>query len=484
VITGTLPDIGHARAMGRELTRRGIRIFDFARFAEPLKDEIRANAERVAAEAGLEIDYIARKNFRKEERIKEILEVRGSHPGLVHIFSAMEPCASFRPWHDKPSGKTFLKYRDAKCIHYYFYFIDPEFGLCYLRVPTWAPFRLQFYFNGHGRLARQLEREGIGYTLVDNAFVWIEDLERAQELADDLSPKRLHRCLDEWARLYCPVVRHFAAGYHWSLMQVEYATDLLFRRPEQLRPIYDGLIRAAVQAVRVEQVAHFLGKKLTGRYEGELTTDLKRRIQGSRLRHQMGSSALKLYDKLGRVLRVETTTNDVTFFRHHREVEHRDGTKERKIAPMKKSIYSLPALRRLMHGSNRRYLEFLSTLEDVSTGTRSLLKIAAPIRQKGRSYRGFDFLHGEDLEVFRMVVRAEFNVRGFQNKDLQSLLPHLSGRQVSRILKRLRVHGLIKRVAHSYRYYLTRLGRRAVAAALHLRELVLVPALADRPAAA
>jgi len=213
VITGTLPDIGHARAMGRELTRRGIRIFDFARFAEPLKDELRANAERVAAEAGLEIDYIARKNFRKEERIKEILEVRGSHPGLVHIFSAMEPCASFRPWHDKPSGKTFLKYRDAKCIHYYFYFIDPEFGLCYLRVPTWAPFRLQFYFNGHGRLARQLEREGIGSTLVDNAFLWIEDLERAQELADDLSPKRLHRCLDAWTRLYCPVVRHFGAGY-------------------------------------------------------------------------------------------------------------------------------------------------------------------------------------------------------------------------------------------------------------------------------
>ena len=130
VITGTLPDIGHAQAMTRELNRRRIRIFDFPRFAEPLKEEIRSNAEQRAAEHGLKIDYIQKKNFRKEARIKESLEERGDHPGLVHIFSAMEPCSSFRPWHDKGTGKTFLKYRDAKCLHYYFYFVDePRTGV-------------------------------------------------------------------------------------------------------------------------------------------------------------------------------------------------------------------------------------------------------------------------------------------------------------------------------------------------------------------
>ncbi len=64
----------------------------------------------------------------------------------------MEPCMSYRPWHDKTTGETFLKMREAKCLHYYFYFIDEDFGLCYLRVPTWAPFRLQFCFNGHNWL--------------------------------------------------------------------------------------------------------------------------------------------------------------------------------------------------------------------------------------------------------------------------------------------------------------------------------------------
>ena len=125
-------------------------------------------------------------------------------------------------------------------------------------------------------------------------------------------------------------------------------------------------------------------------------------------------------DKLGRVLRIETVTNDVTFFRYHRTVEHRDGSSEMKVAPMKKSIYSLPVLRRLLEASNRRYLEFLSSLDDSSSGIKNLLKISEPVREHGRSYRGFNFLHGEDLDLFLFlaIVRGEFNVRGFQNRDL------------------------------------------------------------------
>jgi hypothetical protein len=179
VITGTLPDICHAAAMARHLSGRGVRLFDYPRWAEPFRDELRAHAERLAAEHGRTIDFIQRKDFRKEERIKAILAERGQHPGLVHIFSAMEPCASFRPWHEKATGRTVLKAIQAKCLHYYFYFIDPELGLCYLRVPTWAPFRLQVYFDGHFALARQLDKAGIAYVLLENAFVEVADCARA-----------------------------------------------------------------------------------------------------------------------------------------------------------------------------------------------------------------------------------------------------------------------------------------------------------------
>jgi hypothetical protein len=481
VIQGTLPDICHGKAMAAHLTAQKVRLFDYPRWAEPLRDEIRENAERVAREEGLEIEFIRRKNFRKEERVKQILAERGDHPGLVHIFSAMERCPSFKPWYDKRTGKTSLKPTEAKCLHYYFYFIDEDLGLCYLRVPTWAPFRLQFYFNGHNELARKLERKGIGYVLMDNAFLEIEDFERAQELAQTIQVKRLHGRLDRLAATFCPVLRHFPSGYHWSLMQVEYATDLVFRREAELKPLYEGITRTAIHAVKAEEVATFLGRKLHGHFEGEAGNDFHTRIEGTRIRHQMGPVAIKMYDKLGLVLRVETTANDVSFFKHHRRVEHRDGSWEMKNAPVKKSIYSLPALGELMAASNRRYLEFVSGLDDPSEGLKNLEKISRPVREDERSYAGFNLFHGEDLAVLTALVRGEFNISGFTNRRLRAVLPGKTGPHISRLLKRLRTHGLVRKIGRTYKYYLTRLGRLVALAALKLRAMFLVPALAGVP---
>ena len=203
VITGTVPTICYAGGMTRFLYARGIRIFDYAEFAATLRDRVRAAS--LAAEAGVAIEHIAKSHIRKEDVVAQGLAQRGDRPGLVHVLSAMEGCDSDRPWHDKPTGKTFLKPDIGKCLHYYFYFMDADFGLIYLRVPAWAPFRLQFYCNGHSWLARDLTREGIGYTMADNAFVKIDDWDRAQALADDFSPDLLHRTLDRYAAQCCPV---------------------------------------------------------------------------------------------------------------------------------------------------------------------------------------------------------------------------------------------------------------------------------------
>jgi hypothetical protein len=479
LIMGTLPDICHARAFTRELNRRKVRIFDVTKFTQPLRDGIRDNAEALAEKHGLSIEFIRRIDaFRKEDRVQEILAERGHRPGLVHIFSAMETCPSFQPWHDKSSGKTFLKPDSGRCLHYYFYFLDPQLGLCHLRVPTWAPFRLQFCMNGHNWLAARLKREGIGFKLVDNAFIEIDDFARAQEIADELHPKLLRRKLERYAHLFCPAAAEFPAGYHWSLMQIEYATDLVFRRREYLAPLYDHLVRTAVHAVKVEQVATFLGKKLDPRYLGEVGNDFSTRIQGTRIRHQMGRVALKMYDKFGYILRIETVANDVSFFKHHRRVEHRDGSHSTRLAPVKKTVYSLRTLAGLLHACNRRYLEFLSSLDDDTAGRLQLEKLSRPIRKDDRSYRGINFFDAQDHALFLAIARGEFNLRGFQVRDLRGLLPERTGAQISRHLKRLRMHGLLKKVRGTYKYYLTRLGRRVTAAAMRLREESLVPALA------
>jgi hypothetical protein len=483
VIQGTLPDIAHPQAFTRELNRRRIRIFDFTQFTQPLRDQIRANAEQLAHEHAITIEFIRKIDaFRKEDRIQEIVAERGTHPGLVHIFSAMESCPSFQPWHDKASGKTFLKYDSGRCIHYYFYFIDPDLGLCHVRVPTWAPFRLQFCMNGHNWLAARLKRAGIGYQLLDNAFTHIDDFEQAQQIADRLRPQTLHRKLERFARQFCPVASEFTAGYHWSLMQIEYATDIVFKTKQDLAPLYDHLVRSAVHLVRAEHVATFLGKKLDPRYLGEVGNDFNTRIQGTRICHHMGKVALKMYDKFGHILRIETVVNDVSFFKHHRTVDHRDGSQDTKLAPVKKTIYSLPVLAELMRASNRRYLEFLSSLDDDSAGRRHLDRLSRPVRDHNRSYRGLNFFDPDDRALFLTIARGEFNLRGFQVRELRRFLSHRTGPQLSRAIKRLRMHGLIKRVRGTYKYYLTRLGRRAIAAALRLREGSIIPALAGTPA--
>ncbi len=147
VIIGTLPDTGYAGAMAGYLSYHNIRLFDYPRWAEPLRDKLRDHAEQLANKAGIEIEFIRRhKAFRKEDRIKTLIAERGDHPGLVHIFSAMEACTAYRPWYDKQKKHALLKPTSGKCLHYYFYFIDESFGLCYVRVHTWAPFRLQVYF--------------------------------------------------------------------------------------------------------------------------------------------------------------------------------------------------------------------------------------------------------------------------------------------------------------------------------------------------
>ena len=475
---GTLPGICYAEGMTRHLYARQIRIFDYPKFAEPFRDRLRDNAERLAAANGIENEFLRKRNVRKEDLVKAALAKRGERPGLVCILSAMEPCSTYKPWHDKATGKTFLRPDDGKCLHYYFYFLEEELGLCYGRVPTWWPCRLQVYFNGHNWLATRLDKNKIGYKLLDNAFVEIDHWGRAQKLADGLEVKRLHARLDQFARDYCPILEDFGVAYHGSVDQCEYATDVVFLKQADLAQIYGTLTRTAIHTVKPNNIATFLGKKLSPQLEGEAGHRYNIRIEGTRIKHTMGPVSLKLYDKFSWILRIETTVNDLTFFKHYREVEHRDGAQETQWASMPKTIYSLPALRERLEAANRRYVEFVSAIEDPRNGRDKLDRLSQPVTQQGRSYAGFNVFDGDDDALLRAVLQGEFNIAGMHNKSLRTRLPHLNRGQVSRLLKRLRLHGLIQKVARGYKYYATSFGKDILAAALKLRELVLIPQLA------
>jgi hypothetical protein len=478
ILTGRVVPFCYAQGMTHYLYQHDIRIFDYAQFAAPWRDEIRANAEKLAQEEGLTIEFIRKNNFRKENRIQTILKQRGEQPGLVHIFSAMEPCTSYQPWHDKRTGKTFLKPSPGKCLHYYFYFIDPVLGLCYVRVPTWCPFRLQVYCNGHSWLATQLRQKQVGFELHDNAFTQIADWAVANQLADQMDSRALHVRLDAFAQRYCPVIQKLHLTYQWSIWQAEYATDLVFKNAKELQAFYPFLLETLIHTVKPSDIATFLGRKLHGNYQGELGSRFNVRPLGTRLKHSMGAVSIKLYDKFRLILRIETTVNDVSFFPHYREVVHRDGQREKKWAKMQKTIYSLPALREVLLAANQRYLKFISEIETPAVGVTVLTRVTEPQIEKDHHYKGFNLLAEEDARILRTLLRGEFAISGLTSRTFRPLLSDKSAGQISRLLKRLRVHGFIKKVGKHYKYYLTDLGRQIATMALKIRELVVIPGLA------
>lgn len=142
--------------------------------------------------------------------------------------------------------------RSGQCLHYYFYFIDEQLGLCYLRVPTWLPCRLQFYFNGHNYLAKCLEQEQIGFTMADNCFTAIDSFEAANRLAAKLDPAVIEKRLRHYVETFIPALEQtFPDKYYWSIMQLELSSDITFKNDSTLPGIYDQLVSSAVHTAKV-----------------------------------------------------------------------------------------------------------------------------------------------------------------------------------------------------------------------------------------
>lgn len=475
VLKGTLPTLCYAQGMTNYLYSKDILIFDYTKFADPLREQLRLNAEQLATKNGLKIEFVRSSKARKEDIVRKHFDANKT--GLVYVLSAMEACHSYVPWHDKTSHKTFLKDTQGKCLHYYFYFNDPDIGFGYVRVPTWCPFQLQVYFNGHSLLAKELTKKGIAFTMLDNAFDYIADFKKAQDISDSLDVTKLLKKLTWFSNLYCPVHNQLGQDYHWSIMQQEYATDIVFKNQADLKPIYDDLIATAIHTVKPANIATFFSQKIHSNYEGEMGNNYNIRTEGSRIKHSMGGVSIKMYDKYNKILRIETTVNDVSFFKHYRTVEHRDGTTSQQQANVKKNIFSLTALTQILFSANTRYLSFISAIEDNSVGKKKLQKITTSKVEDNRTYKGFNFFEKADQDVLIYLTSGEFNINGFRSKHLKNRFKNYSAFKISRILKRLRVIGLIKKIGNTYKYYITTLGKEAIITALKLKNIVIIPQL-------
>ncbi len=247
-----------------------------------------------------------------------------------------------------------------------------------------------------------------------------------------------------------------------------------------MQAFYPTLLETLTHAVKPEDIATFLGRKLHGNYQAEIGNRFNHRILGTRLKHVMGLVAIKMYDRFGLILRIETTVSNVTFFRQRRTVHHRNGEKDIRWAPMRKTIYSLKPLQETLPAANQRYLAFVSSIDLPVGGSQTLDRLTKTQVENNHSYKGFNFFSEDDTRILRLLLCGEFVACGLRSRDMRTLWPDKSKGQISRLIKRLRVHGLVKKVALRYIYYLTNLGRQVATLALKLRELQAVPALAHQ----
>jgi hypothetical protein len=477
IVYGTWQGLCHTGAVAGELRRLNLGMFDLKVFAQPLGDAVRQRATELASGAGSKVEFLRDWRINKEAIAQQRLRERGAHPGLVCVLSAMENCHTFEPRKGGgPKKQPWLKATGGRCLHYYFYFYDADLGLIHLRVPTWLPMRLQFHLNGHAWLARRLQAQGVECVCEDNALVQCGDWARARALSAEPPMEWLQERLQSYVQRCCPDAARFG-GYYLTLAQVELSLDLVFQSAETATELCANLVRQGVLIGRAGEVARFFGHEFSA--EAEATTKFKTEVEGVlRLRHFLGQQSLKLYNK-GRVLRIEATTHDVSFFKHHREVVKRDGTREWKVAPLKSSLFSLGTLSGLLRDTCRRYLEWLSRLEDPQIGQHHFHDMTRPKRdEKERSWRGFNFFEAEDHHALLTLQQAEGLISGWTNRRLRAALGGgKNSRQVSRLLRRLREHQLVRRVPRTFKYYLTKLGQCAIIAAQKISQHLIVPTL-------
>lgn len=499
-ITGklTMPDRvlfkGHLgfrdpKGMSIFLSRRGVLLKDFGKFAEKLTAELKAHAQKVASDAGrpfqyLESPHTARSGYSKEQIAREIAERDGVREGLICVFSVLEPCGSFDVRGNRQTHRLEVVRRPRRCLHFYFYFLDPEFGFMHVRLQSWLPLQIQVYVNGREWLCRQLDKRNIGYQRYDNTLVRVDDLPAAQRLGCSLMRRQWPAVLDRFARLVNPwlprIERVGFGGYYWVTDQCEIATDVMFKSRAALAAILPDLIEHSITALSAEDALRFLGRKPSARFLGEATADLKRRPEGFRVKFRMKRNSIKMYDKYS-VLRIETTINNPREFKVLRPAPGRRRRRSLHWMPMGKGVANFRRYGEVGENANARYLEALAVVHPKRQAVAELDRLCSSRKVGTRRFPKFNPVASHDSRLFAATLLGSHLLNGFRNKDLlpalysaTSATPAEAKRRrerVSRLIAKLRGHGLVSKVSRSRLYRVTPRGQRVMSAAVRFRQV-------------
>jgi hypothetical protein len=433
--------------------------------------------------------YLNSSKINKEQAARQFAPARGRKTGLVCVLGCVEPCWAF-DWVTEPDGISTIRGERSKCLHLYHYYQHPIFGWLYVRLQTWFPFEIQVGLNGREWLARQMDRDKLRYARHDNKFLWVQDWQRAQRLLDEQLQTDWQRELDALQQQVHPVhpahLGRMPVKYNWTAFQSEWATDIAFRRQEELEPWFGRWLRQAMLSYDHTDILGFFGHAPSIYRKGRkrIETSVLANFEGRRIKHYVGSNSLKLYHEAN-VLRTETTLNDVEAIRVRRPpADDPAGTVSRR--PMRRTVVDLPQRAAFCQTVNERYVEALADTAETRT-VRELVepltrRVPEPGRESGpatRYVRGLNPLAELDAALLTAISDPRWMVQGLRNRDLVAALHPTASEDLAerrrrsaratRLLRLLRGHGLLDKIPGSHRYQVGAEARARIQALLACR---------------
>jgi hypothetical protein len=476
---GTLRCLSHCQGMWVFLSSQHVLLKDYGKFVQQLSHEISEHAQAYAAEQGRPYQYLTSSSLSKEQLARQIMEQDQIKQGLVCVFAAVEPCHTISVRPNRQSKKLELVSQSRHCKHLYFYFVDREFGLMHIRLQTWLPFSIQVCVNGRRWLGNKLQQAGIGFVQHDNTFTKIADVQRGQQFMDQLMRRDFAPYLNALIKVINPLTRHpewkLPNGYYWSFQEVETATDVMFRDAEALARLYPSLLQHAMLVCNSTDVLRFLGRRVNSTFKGEVSSNLRRRHEGLRVKHWVEENSIKMYDKAFSVLRIETTINNPHRFKAYRHSTSH-GQPCRRWLRLRKGVIAIRRLVQIARAANERYLQALAVVGEPKPSHRILDPVSQPVKQQERRFRALQPISPRESRLFELICQGRFLLNGFRNKDLCQTLsppegvdPRRYALRLGRQLQLLRAHGLIFRVAKTHYYRITNKGYEVMATALKFR---------------
>jgi hypothetical protein len=473
-LTSMFPD----GAFGRYLYKRGVLLKDAGQFFESETETLIQHAKTTAEQAGRPYRYLESAHTHasgqsKEAMAQAIAEQDGITEGLVCIFSVLEPCVSFAVVGNRKTQRREVVRRNRRCLHLYWYLIDPVFGWMHVRIQTWAPYSTQIYVNGREWMCRQLQHEGTAFERSDNKIIWTSDFEATAKLTEKFKHTDWPNFLIRQVAMVNPLLPAIAAagfdGYWFGIDQAERATDILFKSRGDLERIHADLVNAAIIGFGATDVMRFLGRKPHHAFTGEVVIDSKKRPEGCRIKFRIRRNSIKLYDHLN-VLRIETTLNNPSEFKLLTSSENAAGKVVCRWCPMRKGVSNFWRYAEVGQGANSRLIDALANAPLKGNASEALDRLCRSQSKAGQHIAAFNPVTPENVALFKALLAGEFSINGFRNSDLQDKLYSTDPANPTEAKRRThRTSRLIAKVQNSRLYRLTKNGVKAMWAAIRFR---------------